>query len=799
MLISPVDSSVISSPGFLHRQVRCLDLKSRFRLSKKAYKIKNNNVDKLKNKGENFTKDNVSRTAPPPPFSAIFQSDAVPLASRDSIRDKILEALKKDDVKVLGLHGMGGVGKTTIIKEVAKRAERMNLFDEILMAVVSQDPSIRKIQQQLASKLGLLRAEAWESDTDTGRAGRLHEKLKMTGKVLVILDDLWERLDLEAVGIPSPDKHKCCKIVITTREKDVCDQMDCKNNIFSPLVLSEGEGWHLFKMMAGDCVTSSEVEPVAIDVAKECGGLPLAIVVVARALKDKIPTRWKDALLQLRASAPTNIKGMLKEVYTSLKLSYDYLDGEEIKHFFLLFSLFPEDSNVSIERQMRYGMGLGLFHQAGLGGTIQEARDKADSFVDILKSACLLLDEHGKGYVRVHDVVRDFCISSIASKGQQHVFLVKPGWEFTEWPEIDSSANYTAISLVHNKIKQFPRGLNCPKLFFLFFTGENQEVNIVDTFFETMKELKVLDISRVHIPLFPPSLGLLGKLRTLRLDDCRLGEMEVIGDLKGLEVLSLNGSRFKDDKLPTGISLLTRLRLLDLSYCRGLLIPYGILSNLSRLEELYLAEWFDKWEKESEDEIYIENSGRRERYASLSELKSSSHSLTTLMGMHVKDASLFPKDLFFPEFTTFRIQIGDGNFLYDKNYSRSKAGLKVDFKDKNYSRSKAGLKVDFKGTSIAEDHWICSLMKRCDYLQLSQMGKMKRILYDFNRGLKTLVVEKSENIEEIIISEEGEAEFPQLKCLELRRLPKLASFCNVGESREPIQSQSLFSDKVRTK
>ncbi|KAK6933599.1 NB-ARC [Dillenia turbinata] len=298
--------------------------------------MKLNHVDMLQTKGEKFTTDNVSYPAPPPPISACFPGDAVPFGSRDSIRDKILEALKKDDVKVLGLHGMGGVGKTTLIKEVAKRAEAMNLFDEILMAVVSQDPSIRKIQDQFASRLGLSLGD--DKESDTVRSGRLHEKLKKIGKVLVILDDLWKHLDLEAVGIPSPDKHKWCKIVITTREKDVCDQMDCRNNTYFVMVLSEEEGWYLFKKMAGDCVSSAEVEPVAIEVAKECGGLPLAIVVVARALKDKSPTRWKDALRQLRASAPTNIKGMHRDVYSRLQLSYDYLD---------------EDSNISIGQQMR--------------------------------------------------------------------------------------------------------------------------------------------------------------------------------------------------------------------------------------------------------------------------------------------------------------------------------------------------------------------------------------------------------------------------------------------------------------
>ncbi|KAK6933580.1 NB-ARC [Dillenia turbinata] len=521
--------------------------------------------------------------------------------------------------------------------------------------------------QVRASKLGLSLGD--DKESDMVRAGRLHEKLEKTGKVLVILDDLWKHLDLQAIGIPSPDKHKCCKIVITTREKDVCDQMDCKNNTFSVMVLSEEEGWHLFKKMAGDSVTSAEVGPVAIEVAKECGGLPLAIVVVARALKDKNPTRWKVALRQLRDSAPTNIRGMQKDVYSSLQLSYEYLDW--------------------------------LFHGTSLGGTMQEAREKAN--VDILKSACLLLDGD-EGTIR----------------GQSLVFLVKSGSELTEWPEIDCSADYTAISLVGNNIERFPHGLDCPKLKFLLFSGKEQEVNIADSFFETMKELKVLDISSVCIPLFPPSQGLLGKLRTLRLYSCILGEMEMIGHLKGLEVLSLNESHFKGNVLPKEISQLTCLRLLDLSDCSPLLIPCGILSNLSRMEELYLDDSFDKWEKESEEEFHIEsfdelekegkevfhiesfdewekeseeefcieNSGRRERYASISELKSSSHSLTTLMGMHVEHVRLFPKDLFFPNLTTFRISIGDV-WEYEENV------------DENDSLSKATLMVDFTANSNA--------------------------------------------------------------------------------------------------
>lgn len=62
-----------------------------------------------------------------------------------------------------------------------------------------------------------------------GRASRLHQVLNATlecgGKILVILDDVWKLFLLKEVGIPFGDNHKGCKIVLTSRRKDVCDEM----------------------------------------------------------------------------------------------------------------------------------------------------------------------------------------------------------------------------------------------------------------------------------------------------------------------------------------------------------------------------------------------------------------------------------------------------------------------------------------------------------------------------------------------------------------------------------------------
>ena len=69
----------------------------------------------------------------------------------------------------------------------------------------------------------------------------------------------------------------------------------------------------------------------------------------------------------------------------------------------------------------------------------------------------------------------------------------------------------------------------------------------------------------MHLKPLPSSLGLLHNLQTLSLDDCKLGDIAIIGDLKKLEILTLQGSHM--ETLVEEIGQLTQLKGLDLSNC----------------------------------------------------------------------------------------------------------------------------------------------------------------------------------------------------------------------------------------
>ena len=256
--------------------------------------------------------------------------------SRRPVLDEILEALKDDDVDLVGVYGMAGVGKTTLVKKVAEQVKAGRIFDVVVQAVVSQTPNLRKIQGEIADGLGL----KLDAETDSGRADFLYERLKRETKVLVILDDIWERLELDDVGIPSGSDHRGCKILMTSRDRNVLSRGMVTEKVFWLQVLPENEAWNLFKKTAGDVVKYPDLQLVAVEVAKRCAGLPILIVTVARALKDGKLSEWKDALERLKRFDKDE---MDSQVYSdlALELSYDSLKGEEIRSVFLLCQRCP--------------------------------------------------------------------------------------------------------------------------------------------------------------------------------------------------------------------------------------------------------------------------------------------------------------------------------------------------------------------------------------------------------------------------------------------------------------------------
>ncbi|KAJ6301133.1 hypothetical protein OIU77_015443 [Salix suchowensis] len=258
-----------------------------FKLSK-ALEKKTETLRKLEEESKKFQK--VAHKVPLP------SKEFTPSESSKEACEQIMKALKDDNVNMIGLYGMGGVGKTTLVQEVSRRAKETQQFDEVLLATVSQNPNVKNIQNRMAESLGL----HFDEKTTEGRASRLWKRLETEKKLLVILDDVWQDLDLKEIGIPVGEAHRGCKVLLTTRDRSICYHMQCQQNVLLR-ILSENEAWALFKINAGLRDEDSNLNTVAEEVARECQGLPIALVTVGRALRDKSTVEWEKIMtFQLR-------------------------------------------------------------------------------------------------------------------------------------------------------------------------------------------------------------------------------------------------------------------------------------------------------------------------------------------------------------------------------------------------------------------------------------------------------------------------------------------------------------------
>ncbi|KAK9906164.1 hypothetical protein M0R45_002824 [Rubus argutus] len=188
---------------------------------------------------------------------------------------QLMEFLADNKITRIAVYGMGGSGKTTLVKTFNNQLQSSasGLCDMVIWIPVSNDLDMKKVQSRVAERLNLaMNAE----ESIESRACRLHQALKSGKRFLLILDDVWEKIDLDIVGIPQGEDQANCKIVLTTRSLAVCREMMTDKEIKMEL-LNEEEAWNLFARNAGNVVLSDDINPIARSIARECGGLPLAI------------------------------------------------------------------------------------------------------------------------------------------------------------------------------------------------------------------------------------------------------------------------------------------------------------------------------------------------------------------------------------------------------------------------------------------------------------------------------------------------------------------------------------------
>ncbi|XP_044466364.1 disease resistance protein RPS2-like isoform X2 [Mangifera indica] len=540
---------------------------------------------------------------------------------------KILRCLSDVMAKKIGVHGIGGIGKTTVLKTLINDPRTKSMFDLIMLVTLSRSWSVRKIQNVVLRQLSLCQED---SEADSQVAERLFQVLSRK-KFLLLLDDVWEKLDLEAVGIPDPNLENGCKILMASRKLDVFHDMYVVK-VIEMDALSREEAWELFYEQAGRIIALQNIQPFAKAIVEGCGGLPLLIIVTGRALSEENDISvWEHASRKFSLSTVGTY--LVEDVIQLLKFSFDQLKDHETKSFFLHCCLFLGDEEVNIFEFIEY-----CFQEVIITGSWADAHKRGLDIVEFLIHNYLLQLTEGDDSIKMHDLIRDLALSILSvAEGSQyllpaysrltetsnpgnslssrsldslegsrlfipegHQFLLKPGAGLTEPPSEEEWTQAKMIFLMENELSSLPERPSCPELLTLFLQRNYQLRVIPMSFFDRMNSLEVLNLSNTRIKYLPQSIFKLKSLKIIILRDCeRLAVLpSEVGSLKCLEVLDLKGTQIS--KLPDEVCQLASLRYLEVYFYGSInhneyanlpreLISTGVMSGLRSLETLSIV------------------------------------------------------------------------------------------------------------------------------------------------------------------------------------------------------------------
>ncbi|CAN0914102.1 Disease resistance protein L6 [Linum grandiflorum] len=251
------------------------------------------------------------------------------LIGMDSHIEKMKELLQLDyeSVKVIGIHGMGGIGKTTIAKaiynKVRAKFDRCCFVENVRETLSSKSDGIASVQGKIIRSI--LQSDYKVRDVNEGICMIRNRVCKH--KVLIVLDDVDGRFEFDKVLGKLEDFSSGSRFIITTRDRRVVEFFQPNYELFEPEEMSEDDSLQLFSRHAfGVDRPPSEDVPLSMEFVKAASCLPLSIKVIGSLLFRRNESFWRETLKKLEDVLPS-------EVQERLRISYNTLSYEERQIF----------------------------------------------------------------------------------------------------------------------------------------------------------------------------------------------------------------------------------------------------------------------------------------------------------------------------------------------------------------------------------------------------------------------------------------------------------------------------------
>ncbi|CAF2110161.1 hypothetical protein Bca4012_094596 [Brassica carinata] len=541
-----------------------------------------------------------------------------------------------DDVQILGLYGMGGIGKTTL----AKRFYNLILgnFEDhrVFISNVRQESSDGLLNLQKTFIQSLFGSVPEIEDVNSGRdriRGRVREK-----KILAVLDDVDNVDQVDALVGERSWYGEGSLIIITTRDEEILSKLSV-NQKYEVNCLTEVQALKLFSFhsLRKEEPTEKLLE-LSKKIVKITGKLPLAVEVFGSHMYDKKEDEWLTELEKLENTQPGDLQSVLALSFKSL--------GDEAKTVFLDIACLFLKMEITKEEVMDVLKGCGLNAEAALTVLRQK------SLVKILSDK--------DNTLWMHDQIRDMGMQMVLNESREDPEMRSRLWDRGE---IMNVLNYvkgttsirgivldfkkkfvrhaTAVEIASSNLQNNPgisSAVSYVKNMFAKFPEEEKtktsEVTIPTEPFVPMEKLRLLQINHVELEgdlkLLPselkwiqwrdcplkdvPPVFLSGQLAVLDLSESGIRRVQTLWfkkDNENLKVVNMRGCHSLEAipdlsnhkaleklvferckllvKVPRSIGNLSKLLQLDFSYCTNLTEFLADVSKLKHLEKLFLS------------------------------------------------------------------------------------------------------------------------------------------------------------------------------------------------------------------
>ncbi|GLT33393.1 hypothetical protein SLA2020_079890 [Shorea laevis] len=526
-----------------------------------------------------------------------FHPTAMQLPKTDSLLDSkvfgreddierifdILDDLREKQYLVSGVSivGMGGLGKTTVARSIYTKAKEEKHYDLVAWVCVSDDFNEETILREMHEHF--IKGGVPPSSINVLVEDLAKELEKKT--FFLVLDDVWNK-DQSRWNAFSNRLSRILKttrnsIVVTTRDEKVASMMmkvslmQNSMQIYKMPRLSDDECWLIIEetilISSKQTSISSNLKNIGVEIAKKCGGLPLAATVIAGTLSHESQTsKWKA----IRDNDAWNLNSKDGNgILSILKISFDHLPLP-LKKCFSYCSIFPKDFVIEKDDLVQLWMAQGYLHQLNESSMTME--EIGDAYFNYLLSNSLFQDVQRTSYgdikcCKMHDVVHDLALAI----SKDETFILKTGCK------IDENASILHLRVEHYACEppDIPANI-LQRLRSLFIEGKKVGV-VFNAMASNLKSLRSLKLART-------------KSRAIVMGSWKAKMKKLhpaLGELKHLRYFDISNryssiSIRTNYELPESFCKLYNLQTFKLNRCYGLKMPEDMMTNLVGLRHI---------------------------------------------------------------------------------------------------------------------------------------------------------------------------------------------------------------------